>query len=539
MEGFAASYSSKCRSFIFTRPTFIVIIQFLLIFQIGSCLEHDDSGPDSLELETDHCLKHLYTSLSPFPTVMEFTKEATSEEFAIKGKFKGLHCCAKGYQSIEWLKDNRPYPWPTGSVSGLILYPASANQTVYTHNVVQEDAGNYTCLIKNDTHVYTHTIQLIVYDKAPDEPKVTYLSNDQEIQKGNPVRLFCEAFVGQMDLPDAHNEAVWLKVDENGTLAEILEEHIKHETVSREENQTFGSYVTIDSISEDDFGTYVCKITKFGSSTLKKAIQLREKIPVVYLVPNPFPLKKLLTIICILTVVVSTLILLYVRHGLKLRVQLKDQFGTQEFDELKTKDALIVYSELDADLVLGVLLPTLEQTYGYMCSAKELKPSQNDNFLSWTMYLTEPARKCSTIIAVLSPSLVGGTNENNWDSSTLQKAIKQLSIIGTPLILVTLKQLPSASSQTKDHNGETLSSMLKTTHVVPWTNQSNEQKFWLSLRLRLPCKRMNTVKTERERRGTIVRQTSDNNMMVDLCSENRTCEKDRARNNESIADFMV
>lgn len=79
----------------------------------------------------------------------------------------------KDYNDIifkKWLlfffryKDGRAYPWPS-SVSNFILYPESANQTIYTTTVTLTDTGNYTCLLRNDTHIYSHTIHLIVFGK--------------------------------------------------------------------------------------------------------------------------------------------------------------------------------------------------------------------------------------------------------------------------------------------------------------------------------------------------------------------------------------
>lgn len=50
---------------------------------------------------TIYCANHTYES-SINTTHMQFTKEVVTQEYAIEGDFKGLHCCAKGYRSIEW-----------------------------------------------------------------------------------------------------------------------------------------------------------------------------------------------------------------------------------------------------------------------------------------------------------------------------------------------------------------------------------------------------------------------------------------------------
>lgn len=48
---------------------------------------------------SDYCTENVLTTNDNY---MQFTKEPTNYEYAIVGKFKALHCCAKGYRSIEW-----------------------------------------------------------------------------------------------------------------------------------------------------------------------------------------------------------------------------------------------------------------------------------------------------------------------------------------------------------------------------------------------------------------------------------------------------
>lgn len=55
-------------------------------------------------------------------------------------------------------KNGQPYPWS----SSLILYPQAENQTIYTRHATINDNGNYTCVIRNDTHKTEHVIEFTV-----------------------------------------------------------------------------------------------------------------------------------------------------------------------------------------------------------------------------------------------------------------------------------------------------------------------------------------------------------------------------------------
>ncbi|KAL6254641.1 hypothetical protein P5V15_013948 [Pogonomyrmex californicus] len=61
-------------------------------------------------------------------------------------------------------KDNRAYPWPGGE-SHFILYPESANQTIYTQEMRASDAGRYSCQARNDTTTLEGDITLSVLGK--------------------------------------------------------------------------------------------------------------------------------------------------------------------------------------------------------------------------------------------------------------------------------------------------------------------------------------------------------------------------------------
>lgn len=47
----------------------------------------------------EYCSVHKFDHI---PGGLAFTKEVITTEYAIAGEFKAIHCCVKGYRSIEW-----------------------------------------------------------------------------------------------------------------------------------------------------------------------------------------------------------------------------------------------------------------------------------------------------------------------------------------------------------------------------------------------------------------------------------------------------
>lgn len=47
----------------------------------------------------------------------------------------------------------------------MILNPDALNQSIYAIQISENDAGRYTCVVKNDTHQIENSIQLDVLSK--------------------------------------------------------------------------------------------------------------------------------------------------------------------------------------------------------------------------------------------------------------------------------------------------------------------------------------------------------------------------------------
>uniref|UniRef100_A0A2A4K7Y6 Soluble interferon alpha/beta receptor OPG204 n=1 Tax=Heliothis virescens TaxID=7102 RepID=A0A2A4K7Y6_HELVI len=427
-----------------------------------------------------------YCSVNTFSTNttwMQFTKEPVPYEYGFEDKFKSIHCCVKGYRSIEWFKDGVAYPWSAG-VSNLILYPEAANQTLYARRAARADSGNYTCRLSNETHTETHTVKLNILEKPPDAPRTMFISKDQWVEEGGELRLYCEALIGRSYLADARSGLRWRKEGPNGTEGDLLPTQMEIKTIREDVEDIIGSYLTVDRVSAQDYGTYVC-VVHSNDVVSKNYVTVHYRyggaddgsgsswcgsgaVPWRALALGAAAGALALVSAAALHRRCTPRLLLAARHA---RARAQPTARRARVLE-KEFDVLVCWTAVDGELVRGALLPTLALKYKYRVHAVRLS-TQPD---TWYSELVGEAARCRSLVAVLSPA--------QYSAQQLLTALRQLRALPLPPVVVLLQDLPKLKREAKE-GGESLVTTLRGTRLVAWRHV-HERAFWTSLRLALP-----------------------------------------------------
>lgn len=426
-----------------------------------------------------------YCSVNTFPTNttwMQFTKEPVPSEYGFEEKFKSIHCCVKGYRSIEWFKDGVAYPWSAG-VSNFILYPEAANQTLYTRRASRADSGNYTCRLSNETHTETHTFKLTILEKPTDTPRIMFISKDQWLEEGAELRLYCEALIGRSYLADARSDLRWRKMWPNNTEGDLLPSQTEITTTREDVEDIIGSYLTVEQVSAQDYGTYVCLVHSNGVvSKNYVTVHYRyggvEDGPETVWCGGSVPWRALALgaaagALALLTAVAlhrrcTPRLLLAARHA---RARAQPTASRARVLE-KEFDTLVCWTAVDGELVRGALLPTLALKYNYRVNAVQLSTKPD----TWYGELVGEASRCRSLVAVLSPA--------QYSPQQLLTALRQLRALPLPPVVVLLQDLPKLKREAKE-SGESLVGALRGTRLVAWRHV-HERAFWTALRLALP-----------------------------------------------------
>ncbi|XP_077294585.1 fibroblast growth factor receptor 4-like [Arctopsyche grandis] len=459
-----------------------------------------------------YCSTNTFGSNSSY---LQFTKEVSSTEYAVVNRFKSLHCCAKGYRSIEWYKDSRAYPW-AGGVSSFILYPEAANQTIYTQRAVATDSGNYTCILRNDTHVKVHTIMLIPIEKPPQTPRATFTPKDQRVELGQRVRLYCEAFVGRINLPDVRNDISWKRVYPDGTKPH--NQHLQQEKITREDDQIIGAYFYINQVKSQDYGQYVCSVAN-ADSVIQMQIGLHHQASESVRPDVSIPWKSLFMVTAGIVVLFIFIVLLYLRVGKKVRLNWMETFAKNPKNDNKVYDALILFTDSTESTTLDCFIPTLQNKYSYDCAKCRLSDEPNE----WFDIASQLSKLSRSVVAVISPQ--------EFNAMQLTIALAKLHMLSSNCspVLVCVQELPKFQPMAKNDKGENLQILLKKTNVILF----KDKDFWLKLRLSLPCFN-NSIKNKLK---TSESETADKTS-VEFEEYARTVKRN-SHDNKTDADMVV
>ncbi|XP_032678096.1 single Ig IL-1-related receptor-like [Odontomachus brunneus] len=468
----------------------------------------------------DYCTKYKFGNL---PGGLSFTKEVVTTEYANVGAFKALHCCLRGYRSIEWYKDNRAYPWP-GSTSHFILYPESANQTIYTQEMRTSDAGRYSCLARNDTTTLEGDITLEVLNEESGiytgKPLPTYRPASQLVPLRGTARLFCEAYMGKVNLPDARNTVTWWKSGSNATLPG--DGRIAQHRVSREDNQIIGSYLEIQNVLFTDYGEYKCIISNSVDEDITLAAHVYEQEPQFVLhLPNGSERKSLLLAVLVVVLLVSVTAF-YTRCWLPVALLYRDKFGRLEENDGKDCDALVCYHEKDSSLVIGKLIYKLESKHRYKCTPLELTNLHHN----WSLEICSHANAARRVIMVLSPASL----DNVWTDTSVAGVLKQLSTLPARTIVIALQGIPGTTATIAKRSRRDRRNILDSDvfldqlTILRWKDGGGGdggRDFWYKLRLAMPAIRPVASETGCQSVAMIVQA-------------NGKCGQQKARSRESL-----
>lgn len=426
----------------------------------------------------EYCSENLYHDSIESPLAKEFS----FREYGIVGSSKSVYCCARNYESVQWLKNGREYPWLESSFT-LTNTAINQNQTLHANRLTKDDSGTYTCNVRTKSGSYydSYSFNLTVFDSRTgytDTPLSTYVPPEtKEVHIGRGLRLYCEAFVGKIDLPDAKTEIMWYKEISNSSFSSGNGIHVNK--VIRDRGLTIGLYLMIDKLDGRASGNYTCHISNAGDQKIdvttrvfiidqENVTLLFERVPLTVLYP-----------LCLIIFLALIIYCLCAQYGQEVYIYVRQHAKRDKYDGIKDYDIFLLYEVNDEDFVTEILIPALQQKYGYVVCSQLFEKNS-----ALTMECQSKIASSRSILVVwssLSPT------PNSTDKIFLQK-LQFITTLHKRVVCIVIEDTPILKSYLK----KGILNSLKPIDFVKWaTDGSNEKincRTWRQLWSSLPPK---------------------------------------------------
>ncbi|KAK7078604.1 hypothetical protein SK128_001665 [Halocaridina rubra] len=269
------------------------------------------------------------------------------------------------HYKVHWTFNGKSGPWPYGSSSFIMEEEGTLESSATSTN----DAGNYTCTVtsSNGTSA-SREFNLCVTISAdfgkppfvmetPENPKI------QRVLPGYKTSFQCNASVGNPSCLNPYNYTIEWWRSEAGVWIPLRDSEDIRIISAYGKKGNITSQLEFKKVKKSHYGTYNCVVRNaYGTLninyTLERGVDEAEYFTRMY---------QIAIVMVGLLFIMPVAVCFCRRFRLVIALYYKEKTTDNSLAGRYKYDIYVVCGETAIDWVYGILLPTLEETYGYKC----------------------------------------------------------------------------------------------------------------------------------------------------------------------------
>nr|XP_053636970.1 interleukin-1 receptor accessory protein-like 1 [Cherax quadricarinatus] len=364
--------------------------------------------------------------------LLKATSAHTGKHFSNKGFFcksPSLHLklffpCCRSFKG-------KTYPW--GRETSTFKETYCQLETLETDEALPTDEGHYTCTVtaSNRTSV-SRNISLCVNmnEDSFGAPVKSNITGDSIVLPGEEITFTCSAYVGRpICLSQDKHSITWEKLLHNGSWVSAQLLHHVHTFCSENESGKIWSNLKISRVQAAHYGLYRCTIVNHHGH-LSLNVTLFRGVTGTMLEAGQYRASLAVLAAVVVFLVVSSC----VWRRTKMIMALYCRSKTNTPPDGCQYDVFVVHGDSACGWVWTVLLPTLEDVYGYTCFLPQRDLCGGELVIE---VMAAAVAQCRRVVVVVTPCLLA----NPWAAWAMYHAMQAALNTQTRVLALVLKDL--------------------------------------------------------------------------------------------------